>query len=156
MHFFELVHYEFPYLLLTCEEVKMHNLRSCVLKLCSGVYGSRPDSEDVTKRLDELLLDDLLDGSYKCPSLMKDKGKKSSNSSSNLLNSVGEVWSILQKRKAKPQAVETDFGYYRDNMPSCLLNSGPVTLKSETDKGDIDMADLSSSQKVSLTNKPCI
>lgn len=122
-----------------------------MLKLYSGVYGSRPDLEDVTKHVDELSLKELLDGSYNCPSFTKDKGKKSTNSNSNILHSVRDVWSILQTRKVKPQIVEIDCGYYRDNIPSCLLTSGSsVASKSGSDKQDTSMTDLSSCQKVSL------
>lgn len=130
----------------------------CTWKLHSGVYGSRPDTEDVTKHVDELSLTELLDDSYKCPSFAKDKGKKSANQNANILQSLGEAWSILRMRKIKPQIVEIDGGSYREVPPPSLMTSDSfVTSRSAVgDKGDTNMTDLSSRHKVSLkTNLKC-
>ncbi|KAG6636703.1 hypothetical protein CIPAW_11G129200 [Carya illinoinensis] len=40
-----------------------------------GLYGLKLDAHDITKLTDEPALIDLLDGTYKCSSLIKDRGK---------------------------------------------------------------------------------
>ncbi|KAA8522458.1 hypothetical protein F0562_013181 [Nyssa sinensis] len=52
-----------------------------------GVYGLKQDIYDVTKHVDELSLNELLDGSYKCPSFARDKGKRAANLNENIMNS---------------------------------------------------------------------
>ncbi|XP_038725320.1 uncharacterized protein LOC120016559 isoform X2 [Tripterygium wilfordii] len=58
-----------------------------------GVYGLKPDIQDITKLIDDLSLNTLLDGSCTYPSLGKDKGKKPTD---NIMLSIGKACSILQ------------------------------------------------------------
>ncbi|XP_020677307.1 uncharacterized protein LOC110095923 isoform X1 [Dendrobium catenatum] len=60
-----------------------------------GTHGSKSDIHDIAKNLDELSLCELLDGSYKFPKLLVDKGKKYSNSNDSILLSVRKACSIL-------------------------------------------------------------
>lgn len=61
-----------------------------------AVFGSKSNFSDVSNHVDELPLNELLDGSYNCPSLMRDKGKGAENSSDNFLSSVNKAFSVLR------------------------------------------------------------
>ncbi|KAF6138266.1 hypothetical protein GIB67_033950 [Kingdonia uniflora] len=75
-----------------------------------GVCGLKSDTYDVTKHVDELALNELLDGTYKHPNFLKDNGKKASNTNENLLRTVRKACSLLQQPKSvQPQdAVELE------------------------------------------------
>ncbi|XP_029121343.1 uncharacterized protein [Elaeis guineensis] len=60
-----------------------------------GIYGLKSDLRDVTKCMDDLSLNELLDSSYKYPSLCPEKGKRASNVNENILSSVRKACSIL-------------------------------------------------------------
>lgn len=60
-----------------------------------GTHGSKSDLHDIAKKMDELSLSELLDGSYKFPKLPMDKGKKYSYSNDSILLSVRKACSIL-------------------------------------------------------------
>ncbi|CAH8384348.1 unnamed protein product [Eruca vesicaria subsp. sativa] len=64
-----------------------------------GAYGLKPEINDVTKLVEDLSLNKLLEGSYECPSLGKDKMKKPENSNDTLLSVVRNVWSVLPTRR---------------------------------------------------------
>ncbi|KAJ0106080.1 hypothetical protein Patl1_17630 [Pistacia atlantica] len=64
-----------------------------------GAYGLKSDIDDITKHVDDLSLRDLLDGTYKCPSLGKDKGKKATNMNESFVQSVRKACSILPLAK---------------------------------------------------------
>ncbi|KAG9145146.1 hypothetical protein Leryth_008938 [Lithospermum erythrorhizon] len=67
-----------------------------------GDYGSKTDLFDVTKHIDDLSLNELLDGNYKCPIYSKDKVKEVTTSNENLLLSLRKAWSILELQKHGP------------------------------------------------------
>ncbi|TXG50580.1 hypothetical protein EZV62_023104 [Acer yangbiense] len=77
-----------------------------------GLYGLKSDVNDVTNLVDGLSLKDLLDGSYDCPSLSKDKGNKAANKNENFLLSVRKVCTILPRSKPvqSPNYAEMDSG----------------------------------------------
>lgn len=113
----------------------------------------KPDINDVTKQLDEPLLNELLDGSYKCPSIAKDKGKKAANLNENIMHSVREACSILRLRKpVQPH----DFAGIDNNYDRKVSayhvssDSSVAPSRNDVDKGDTYGADLCSSNKVSL------
>ncbi|XVF10510.1 hypothetical protein REPUB_Repub07fG0189100 [Reevesia pubescens] len=68
-----------------------------------GLYGLKADVHDVTKLVEDLSLNELLDGSYECPSLGKEKGRKAANTTENFLHSVRKAWSILPLRRVQSQ-----------------------------------------------------
>ncbi|XP_022736263.1 uncharacterized protein LOC111289460 isoform X2 [Durio zibethinus] len=53
-----------------------------------GLYGLKADIHDVTKLVEDLSLNELLDGTYECPSLGKEKGRKAANPTENFLHSI--------------------------------------------------------------------
>lgn len=103
-----------------------------------GVFGLKSDFVDVTKHEDELLLDVLLDGSYKHTTLSKDTGRKAANVNGSLLESVRKACSILQlRRPVSPQGFPEDDNWLSKKVSSFPLNSGPsTTTRLEGDKGD--------------------
>ncbi|CAK9156570.1 unnamed protein product [Ilex paraguariensis] len=116
-----------------------------------GVYGSKSDIFDVTKHLGDLSLNELLDGTYKCPSFVKEKGKKAANLTENLLHSVTKACSVLQLRKpGQPQnCVEEENSYSRKVSSACLMSSGSsLASRTDGDKGDTNATDLSSCNKL--------
>ncbi|KNA20552.1 hypothetical protein SOVF_051310 isoform A [Spinacia oleracea] len=61
-----------------------------------GIYGLKPDTHDVSKLMDDISLDELLDGTYKCPNLGKEKGKKAASLTENILDSVKKAFSVIR------------------------------------------------------------
>lgn len=116
-----------------------------------GVYGSKHDICDFGKHVDEVSLNELLDGSYKCPDSTKEKEKKTEILNGSILLSVREACSILQLQKPSqtsqtPNVAPVD-GNYNQNASSCLPNaaiSGPNMI--DENKGDA--GDPSSCNKV--------
>ncbi|KAL3498913.1 hypothetical protein ACH5RR_041645 [Cinchona calisaya] len=90
-----------------------------------AVYGSKSDVFDVTKPVDELPLNELLDGSFKCPSLVKEKGKGVENSNENLLHSVRKACSLLQVRSPVHNQNSADIdNTYNKKVSLDLFTSG--------------------------------
>lgn len=108
----------------------------------------KPEINDVTKLIEDLSLNKLLEGSYECPSLAKDKKKKLENDNDSLLSVVRNVWSILPTRKPiqSQSSAELDACISRTlGSPSSLS----ATLNGEnSDKLNALNGDLSSSSKV--------
>uniref|UniRef100_A0A6M2FAW6 Uncharacterized protein n=1 Tax=Populus davidiana TaxID=266767 RepID=A0A6M2FAW6_9ROSI len=114
-----------------------------------GLCGLKTDDHDITKLVDHISLNDVLDGTYECPSLGKDKGKKAINATENILHSVVKACFILHfSRPAHLQNfAETDV-YSNEKMPTC-----PSYSVSIVENGDSSATDISSSTKDSC-NKP--
>lgn len=116
--------------------------------MISGLYGLKTDAHDITKLVDDLSLNDLLDGTYECPSLGKDKGKKAANMSENILHSVEKACSILQlPRPVQFQSLAEMDSCSNEIMPTCPSNS--VSMAANGDNEESSTTDLSSSNKVS-------
>ena len=122
----------------------MNAINEC-WELFSGIYGLKLDTQDTTKLMDDPPLNDLLDGTYKCSSLVKDKGKKAANVNDDFLNSVRKSFSALHlSRSVQSQNIADIDNCSNKKMSACL--SGSVS----GDKGESCMADLCSCKKVSL------
>ncbi|KAJ7004158.1 hypothetical protein NC653_009134 [Populus alba x Populus x berolinensis] len=108
-----------------------------------GLCGLKTDDHDITKLVDHISLNDVLDGTYECPSLGKDKGKKAINATENILHSVVKACFILHfSRPAHLQNfAETDV-YSNEKMPTC-----PSYSVSIVENGDSSATDISSSTK---------
>ncbi|XP_010473649.1 PREDICTED: uncharacterized protein LOC104753070 isoform X1 [Camelina sativa] len=114
-----------------------------------GAYGLKPAINDVTKLIEDLSLKNLLEGSYECPSLGKDKMKKLENTNDTLLSVVRNVWSIVPTRRPVQSQSSTE-------LETCLsrtLSSPPSSVSASlpngenTDKVNALDGDLSSSSK---------
>ncbi|XP_020891202.1 uncharacterized protein LOC9323987 isoform X2 [Arabidopsis lyrata subsp. lyrata] len=114
-----------------------------------GAYGLKPAINDVTKLVEDLSLKNLLEGSYECPSLGKDKMKKLENTNDILLSVVKNVWSILPTKRPVQSQSSTEL----DTCLSRTLGSPPSSISATLLNGEnIDNAnaldgDLSSSSK---------
>ncbi|KAG5014521.1 hypothetical protein JHK85_020657 [Glycine max] len=114
-----------------------------------GLYGLKHDFHDVTKLIDEPPLDELLRGTFECPILSKDKGKKTSSVSDSFLNSVRKACSILQCPKPVQSQNMTEMDYSSNmKMSTCQLSS--VCAVESVGNGDKEQSctlDMSSCQK---------
>lgn len=131
----------------------LHEIRNCILGyFISGIYGLKSDIHDVTKLVDEISVNRLLDGTYKCPSLGKDKGKKAVSTNENILHSVRKACSLLQLRRPvqSQQFSETDCSSNRKLSTSSSNSFSCVASNINGDKGDAYRMDLSSCYKVSM------
>lgn len=124
-------------------------------RLISGIYGLKSDIHAVTSHVDELSLNEILDGSYKCPILSQSKGKKSANTTDNILHSVRKVCSILQPQRApEPSQKDVDLDSGSIKMEACISDTGFCSSKrEENDKEDGDLHCKTSSCKVSRLGK---
>ncbi|XP_057518565.1 uncharacterized protein LOC130799476 isoform X2 [Amaranthus tricolor] len=75
-----------------------------------GMYGLKPDIHDISKLMDDISLDELLEGTYKWSDSGNDKGKKVANVTENILDSVKKACSVIRLRvmKQAKQAEEVD------------------------------------------------
>lgn len=100
-----------------------------------GVYGLKSDILDITKHVDELSLKDLLDGTCECPSLGKDKGKKTASLNENFLHSVRKACSSLPLAKpAQPQNFAEMGSSTNKKLPICPPTS--ISLVPTDDNDD--------------------
>ncbi|KAK3227912.1 hypothetical protein Dsin_007774 [Dipteronia sinensis] len=117
-----------------------------------GLYGLKSDVNDVTNLVDGLSLKDLLDGSYDCPSLSKDKGNKAANKNENFLLSVRKACTILPRSKPvqSPNYAEMD---------SCsnnnLLVSPPSSVSLVSSGVNFDQRDSCTTILSSCDKEPC-
>ncbi|KAI3884611.1 hypothetical protein MKX03_000609 [Papaver bracteatum] len=120
-----------------------------------GIYGLKSDIHAVTRHVDELSLNEILDGSYKCPILSQSKGRKSANTTDNILHSVRKVCSILQpKRAPEPSQKDVDLDSGSIKMEACISDTGFCSSKrEENDKEDGDLHGKTSSCKIEDSHK---
>lgn len=100
-----------------------------------GIYGLKSDLHDVTKHMEELSLDELLDGSYNYPKICPEKGKRTLHGNENIILSVRKACSILSFRGA------ADNGGNRKVLTS-TQNPSPSAANT-SDKDDKDSEELS-------------
>lgn len=108
----------------------------------------KPDINDVTKLVEDLSLNKLLEGSYECPPLGKDKMKKLEKTNDTLLSVVRNVWSVLPTRRPVQSQIsaELDASISRSlESPSSI--SATVNGENSVKVNALD-GDLSSSSKV--------
>ncbi|KAI3987903.1 hypothetical protein MKX01_021017 [Papaver californicum] len=123
-----------------------------------GIYGLKSDIHAVTRHVDELSLNEILDGSYKCPILSQSKGRKSANTTDNILHSVRKVCSILKPQRApEPSQKDVDLGSGSIKMEACLSDTGFCSSRrEESDKEDRDLHGETSSCKIEDFHKKCL
>ncbi|XP_050376141.1 uncharacterized protein LOC126793616 [Argentina anserina] len=111
-----------------------------------GVHGLKSDNHDVTKHVDDLPLNELLDGAFKHLSLGKDKGKRLANVNDSFLHSVRKACSILQLPRSVPAEVDSHSEMKMSSLP--LSTTAVVANGFNGDKGELSVTDLSSCNKV--------
>ena len=116
----------------------------------AGTHGLKPDVHDVTKLTDDISLDELLDGSYKCSNLGKDMENKVANGNANILDSVTKACSVLRLRGLQhgKQAEESDINVEK-NIPLLSSPSNRSAANSPDDDESSLAAGLSKCSKVS-------
>lgn len=120
-------------------------------KLLIGLYGLKHDFHDVTKLMDEPPLDELLKGTFECPIISKDKGKKASNNNGSFLNSVRKACSILQFPKPVDSQNMAVMDYFNKKMSACPFSSVcAVESVGNGEKEQSRTTDMSSCQKVGI------
>ncbi|CAL9091827.1 uncharacterized protein LOC103988202 isoform X1 [Musa acuminata AAA Group] len=120
-----------------------------------GLYGLRSDLCDITKHMDEPVLHELLDGSYKYCNINAEKGKKPPVVNENLFTSVRKAFSILphncatdsnDNRKSAPCLMKPSSS---SSMSDCYHNGKDVDESASTAKyPNLDGADLYQPKKV--------
>ncbi|XP_012086811.1 uncharacterized protein LOC105645742 isoform X2 [Jatropha curcas] len=114
-----------------------------------GLYGLKTDVHDITKLVDNLSLNELLQGTYKCPSLGKEKEKIATNTMEDILHSVRKACSILQlSRSAQFQNFAEVDSFSNEKSPTCQVTSIPVV---NGDNCDSSTTNLSFSNKDSCS-----
>ncbi|KAM1209018.1 hypothetical protein ACFX2J_014603 [Malus domestica] len=115
-----------------------------------GVHGLKSDNHDVTQLVDDVPLNELLDGTYKCPSLGRGKGKKPANVNDSFLHAVKKACSTLQQpRSVQPQLnAEVDSNPDKIMLPWPLCTTSVVASGVDSDKGEPFITDMSSCNEV--------
>lgn len=126
--------------MILCNEVKL-TIAPCLIHL--GLYGLRSDLCDITKHMDEPVLHELLDGSYKYCNINAEKGKKPPVVNENLFTSVRKAFSIL------PHNCATDSNDNRKSAP-CLMKPSSSSSMSDCYHNGKDVDESASTAKVSL------
>ncbi|XP_068306336.1 uncharacterized protein [Pyrus communis] len=110
-----------------------------------GVHGLKSDNHDVTKLVDDVPLNELLDGTYKCPSLSRGKGKKPANVNDSFLHAVKKACSTLQQpRSVQPQLIaEVESNSDKVMSPWPLSTTSVAASGVGGDKGEPFITDLS-------------
>ncbi|XP_056173752.1 uncharacterized protein LOC115692282 isoform X3 [Syzygium oleosum] len=113
-----------------------------------GFYGLKSDNRDITKLVDDLSLIDILEGTFKCPSLGKEKGKKSANADDKLTQSVRKACSVLQPLRRGQSQNLAEIEICEDKKISSVLSSASLAESgAEGDYRDMYSVDPSSSNE---------
>ena len=99
--------------------------------------------------MEDLSLNELLDGTYEYPSLGKEKGRKAANTTENFLHSVKKAYSILPLRRVQSQNFTDIDDASHKKMPMYLPSSVSVVASCiNGDKEDTCSIDPSPCNKV--------
>ncbi|XP_038894298.1 uncharacterized protein LOC120082935 [Benincasa hispida] len=116
-----------------------------------GLYGLKSDVQDFTKLADDPPLNDLLDGSYDCANLSKDKGKKDTNVNECFLQSIRKACSVLQlPLPVRPQNM-AESESWSNSKPSTSVVSSVSSIEERVNfdvKGRTSAAESPSLNKV--------
>ncbi|GAB4834481.1 hypothetical protein Ancab_032737 [Ancistrocladus abbreviatus] len=111
-----------------------------------GIYGLKSDVHDGTKLMDDISLNELLEGSYQCPTFSKDKGKKAASMHENILDAVRKACSVLrvQGPVLGKQSEEVDIGLNKKTPLLPSTSSSCVASGTDGDQENNQAPDLSS------------
>ncbi|XP_024004306.1 uncharacterized protein LOC18009819 isoform X2 [Eutrema salsugineum] len=116
-----------------------------------GAYGLKPEINDVTKLVEDLSLNKLLEGSYECPALGKDKMKKLDNTNDILLSVVRNVWSVLPTRRPLQSQSSAEL----DSCISRTLGS-PSSISATFNGENSDKVNALDGDVSSSSKDPCV
>ncbi|KAF9614564.1 hypothetical protein IFM89_019311 [Coptis chinensis] len=117
----------------------------------SGIYGLKSGNHDVTEHVDELSLNDLLDGSYKYLGLCQDKAKKAANTNENLVNTLKKACSILQPWRTVQSQNAGELGSSCNRKVDALSSGSSVASRTDCTVRDNHIGDLALSSKDTCT-----
>ncbi|KAJ0265693.1 Uncharacterized protein HA466_0019360 [Hirschfeldia incana] len=119
-----------------------------------GAYGLKPEINDVTKLVEDLSLNKLLEGSFECP-LGKDKMKKRENTNDTLLSVVRSVWSLLPTRRPvqSQTSAELDRSLGSPSSISATVN-GENSVKVNALDGDLSPSSKGHSVNPEIPSTP--
>ncbi|KAL9242793.1 hypothetical protein vseg_016759 [Gypsophila vaccaria] len=117
-----------------------------------GIYGLKPEIHDITKYMEEISLDELLVGTYKCPTFGNDKGKKTPNLNDNVLDSVRKVCSLI-----RPQGLQQDKQSKEMDIHDVKKSPSPSSPSSNSveDGSDGDGSAIADLSKCNKDVEPC-
>ncbi|XP_065858375.1 uncharacterized protein [Euphorbia lathyris] len=111
-----------------------------------GSYGLKTDVHDITKLVDDISLNDLLQGTYECPKLGKDKGKKVASASEGFTHLVRKACSLIQLPKSSQfQSFSEMDSSSIEKLPACQSSISIV------ENGDSSTTDIPSPNKDSCS-----
>lgn len=117
-------------------------------KCNSGLYGLKSDALDVAETVEDIPLNELLDGSYKSPLFTKDKEKKTLNSNESLLHVIRNACSLLQRPVQARSCSDDD-----DKITEPKHTGSSSAIETDGSKGDASASNVSSDDKVSFTTQ---
>ncbi|CAH9068966.1 unnamed protein product [Cuscuta europaea] len=109
-----------------------------------GNYGLKSDTLDVAEKMEDMSLEELLDGSYMSPLFTKDKEKKATSSNESLLHAIRNACSLLQK----PERVKSCSDDDKIAEPMHIASSSAT--EADGNKADACTSAVSSYDKLQL------
>lgn len=107
-----------------------------------GLYGLKSDALDVAETVEDIPLNELLDGSYKSPLFTKDKEKKTLNSNESLLHVIRNACSLLQRPVQARSCSDDD-----DKITEPKHTGSSSAIETDGSKGDASASNVSSDDK---------
>ncbi|XVF52987.1 hypothetical protein PTKIN_Ptkin05aG0062000 [Pterospermum kingtungense] len=112
-----------------------------------GLYGLKSDSHDITKLVEDLSLNELLDGTYASHVSGMEKGRKTANTTESFLHSVKNACSILPIQRVQSQNFTDIDNSSHEKMPTYQPSSVSLAPSCIGDKEDACPIDPSTSCK---------
>ena len=97
-------------------------------RLFSGMYGLKPEFHNISKFVEDISLDQLLDGSYKSPTDGKDKARKPANVNENILDSVLKAFSILRLHGLQKEKQTEEMDIHVDKKISLISSHSNINV----------------------------
>lgn len=124
-----------------------------------GAYGLKADVYDITKVIDDISLNEVLDGSYKCPIVAKEKGKRAADTSENILHLVRKAFSILQPHgfsRVNKQCDEIDVSFTKElsSLPTSNLSMASNLIGEEDSSAASDLSYTKGQESCANTEAP--
>jgi len=92
------------------------------------MYGLKPEFHNISKFVEDISLDQLLDGSYKSPTDGKDKARKPANVNENILDSVLKAFSILRLHGLQKEKQTEEMDIHVDKKISLISSHSNINV----------------------------
>ncbi|KAK4805019.1 hypothetical protein SAY86_004836 [Trapa natans] len=130
-----------------------------VLVIVKGLYGLKADVPEVTKLVNDVSLSEILEDTYKCPTLCKEKGEKTANANESIMQTVRKVYSMLRAVKSSKTLNVSDLDISSEKkVCKPFFSSASVGGSGMVDGDSVDPSsvELASSNEGSLTKSEVI